>query len=154
MIKRIHYSKKPLKKVYSINVRRQRINPKPTGLWYSVEGVGNGWKSWCEAGQFAVDRFKSQTEIFVDFDLIKVISSVDELDAFHEEFHDYIPGTQFGQFINWIEVTEQYSGIEIAPYQWDRRLSRKCLWYYGWDCASGCIWDKQAINIAPKLNID
>lgn len=26
------------------------------------------------------------------------------------------------------------------------RLDNRCTWYYGWDCASGCIWDKDAIE--------
>jgi len=36
-------------------------------------------------------------------------------------------------------VSKEYDGIEIAPYQWDARLS--LIWYYGWDVASGCIWN-------------
>jgi hypothetical protein len=41
--------------------------------------------------------------------------------------------------IDWGRVAEQYHGIVIAPYQWSLRLD--LMWYYGWDCASGCIWD-------------
>lgn len=47
---------------------------------------------------------------------------------------------------DWIDVASRYSGIEIAPYQWKRRIHPSTFWYYTWDCASGCIWDLSAIK--------
>lgn len=46
--------------------------------------------------------------------------------------------------LEWDRVAEEYQGILIAPYQWSRRL--ELMWYYSWDCASGCIWDITAIE--------
>lgn len=46
--------------------------------------------------------------------------------------------------INWPMVADRYQGIVIAPYLWSRRMDGG-LWYYGWDCASGCIWDAAAV---------
>lgn len=40
-------------------------------------------------------------------------------------------------FVNNRRVAELF---EIAPYQWERRLAREFMWYYGWDLASGVIW--------------
>ena len=47
-------------------------------------------------------------------------------------------------FIDWPKVAERYDGIIIAPYQWSRRLDGP-MWYYGWDCASGCVWRARAV---------
>lgn len=47
--------------------------------------------------------------------------------------------------IQWEKVKKEYDGIVIAPYQWECRLRNKFMWYYSWDCASGCIWNIDAI---------
>lgn len=46
--------------------------------------------------------------------------------------------------IAWTAVADRWDGIIIAPYQWTRRYD--LAWYYGWDCASGCIWNLDAID--------
>jgi hypothetical protein len=48
--------------------------------------------------------------------------------------------------IEWPKVAAEYGGIEIAPYQWSCRLDPDVSWYYGWDVASGCIWDASLIT--------
>ena len=48
--------------------------------------------------------------------------------------------------IDWNRVAKKYQGIIITPYIWERRLTTTCTWYYGWDVASGCIWDNKAIK--------
>jgi hypothetical protein len=53
--------------------------------------------------------------------------------------------------IDWYRVAEQYDGIIITPYIYERRLTEYTTWYYSWDCASGCIWNGKAIaNITSK----
>ena len=47
--------------------------------------------------------------------------------------------------IDWRLVAEEWQGIVIAPYLWERRFDSDARWYYSWDCASGCIWDHRAI---------
>ncbi|QBI98814.1 hypothetical protein SEA_BOBBY_184 [Mycobacterium phage Bobby] len=47
-------------------------------------------------------------------------------------------------WIDWGKVAADYGGIIIAPYQWSRRMDPH--WYYTWDCASGCIWNLEAIE--------
>ena len=55
--------------------------------------------------------------------------------------------------INWQPLTEQYAGIIISPYQWKRRLDgRASDWYYGWDCASACIWDLSAVRPSASVS--
>lgn len=47
--------------------------------------------------------------------------------------------------IDWGRVAEKYGGIEIAPgLPW--RFRTRSKWYYTWDCASGVIWDVNAIT--------
>lgn len=52
--------------------------------------------------------------------------------------------------IDWFQVVRNFPGIIIAPYLWERRNSNRSnwdsCWYYGWDCASGCIWDLRCIE--------
>ena len=49
------------------------------------------------------------------------------------------------RYIDWPAVATDYPGLIIAPYQWSCRMSEFTRWYYGWDCASGCIWNADAI---------
>ena len=46
--------------------------------------------------------------------------------------------------MNYAKVAENYGGIEVTPYIWEKRLDS--MWYYGWDCASGCVWHRDAIK--------
>lgn len=47
--------------------------------------------------------------------------------------------------IAWEKVeADGFYGIEINPYLWQRRLDGG-MWYYGWDCASGVVWNEKAI---------
>ena len=32
-----------------------------------------------------------------------------------------------------------------------RRLDMETRWYYGWDCASGCVWDASAVQSVEPL---
>lgn len=54
-------------------------------------------------------------------------------------------------YIDWARVACSWQGIIIAPYQWTSR--RNVSWYYGWDCASGCIWDAAAIATVDRLEV-
>jgi len=53
-------------------------------------------------------------------------------------------------YVDWEKISRQYSGIEINPYLWRRRLQGG-MWYYGWDCASGCVWNESAIKEVKLL---
>jgi hypothetical protein len=51
-------------------------------------------------------------------------------------------------FIDWNKVSKSYKGIQINYYSNKHRLDM--LWYYGWDCESGCIWDISCIKNIKK----
>jgi hypothetical protein len=56
------------------------------------------------------------------------------------------PSGNYLYYIDWSKVAAKHQGIIIAPYCYARRLTYHTAWYYGWDCASGCIWDLKAIQ--------
>ena len=119
--------------------RDQSVNGKPEGVWWSV---GASWMEWCEAEDFCVGG--PVAEVTIDLAKVLQVTSVAELDAFHDEFHAPYPGAAYmgdRHYIDWAQVAAKWDGIEIAPYMWARRLDGAAhTWYYGWDCASGVTW--------------
>ncbi len=113
----------------------QTLTFKPNGLWYQVDG---DWEQWCKENDFDNDKLNCKQTLELE---AYGILDVKDIDAFHNE---YTVG--FTGMINWKRVASAYSGIQIAPYSWKHRL--KYMWYYGWDVASGCIWD---INVITKF---
>jgi len=120
---------------------------KPNGLWLSVEGE-DSWQAWCEAERFNLGAltFVHDVELRPGAAVLR-LSTAAELDAFTKTY--WQRGELYPKlaklFLDWERVARDYGGIVIAPYVWERRLTRHTFWYYGWDCASGCIWDLSAI---------
>ncbi len=142
----IHYSAKPVLPIIS---RAQIETPlsKPVGLWLSVPG-DDGWKAWCEAEGFGLGSLKCEHEVELSEGAnILRLCSADDLDEFTSVYgRDRLNPYPYCQ-IDWRAVAAKHQGIIIAPYIWPRRLDgRASNWYYGWDCASGCIWDATAIE--------
>ncbi len=137
-----HYSKTPLS-----NVRRMEqpewdeFNSflKPRGLWISVDGPDD-WPAWCESEEFSIGSIRYVVELS-DSPKPLWLRSAGELDRFTRTYGR--PGP-IGYSIDWPRVAKDHPGLIIAPYQWTRRMEIK--WYYGWDCASGCIWEPSAIR--------
>lgn len=150
----LHYSPAPIEAVYSCKqaeeAPRHRFD-KPNGLWVSVEGE-HDWLSWCEAESYGSPREQLCYEVVLSERAnILRIESAEELRGFTRKYGvDPYIGTQFqgtlGKGINWDAIATEYDGIIIAPYRWECRLAPDTGWYYGWDCASGCIWDAEAVG--------
>lgn len=119
---------------------------KPIGFWVSVK---NSWKEWCEKEGFHVDQLKRRSRIYLkeEHNLL-VINNLKDFDKFCEK---YKRTTELDDYVNWYYVKKDYKGILIFPYFWERRLSDTSMWYYGWDCASGCIWDVSCIESVKPL---
>lgn len=115
---------------------KQRITFKPEGLWF---GFGTFWIDWVkdEMPEWIKDGIYKLT-----IDTSKILV-VDSLSDFHKKYNVKLYGHAIG--INWLRIANEFSGIEIPSYQRDFRLASDYLWYYGWDVASGCIWDKSAL---------
>ncbi len=141
-----HFSAKPIGKLRDADWLKRGGAYKPSGLWVSVDGEDD-WPSWCEAEGFGLDSLKCQTRITLAPDSnVLLISKLASLDSFHRTFR----GARY-EGIRWKQVADIWDGIIIAPYQYDRRFTDDFSWYYGWDCASGCIWHKRAIAKAESV---
>ena len=146
-MKRLAYWSKPFDAtVLAESKWKQDVTHKPRGLWFSV---GSDWQRWCLAENFSLDRLRHLHEVtlLASARLLTLRDPLD-LDAFSERYGRAWPFTrQSGRGaanIDWRAVSYEYDAIEIAPYQWSRRFALS--WYYGWDCASGCVWNAEAIE--------
>lgn len=153
-MKRTHITVKPLRKV-RIEKRPQEIDSKPKGFWYGIDG---DWERWCKGEDWGLSKDKEnlEFELVLADENILMLSSAAEIDQFHEVYQGHIGGF-IRHYIDWPKVCEKYDGIEIAPYQWARRLEGDAhRWYYGWDCASGCIWRPKGctVKLVGKVTVE
>lgn len=118
---------------------------KPSGLWYSL---GLSWIDWCAAEDFIDEGYLF--ELFIDEEkLLKLKTAKDVYKFTDKYFKTLVPiktkHKYLASFIDWKQVKKEHPyGIEIAPYNWECRF--ELIWYNGWDCASGCIWDLNIIK--------
>lgn len=142
-----HYSPTPV--VLRDGSTSQEPGLKPSGFWVSVDEAGDGWADWCRAEQFRLESLSAvQTVTLASDSKVLWIKTAGELAEFDQKF-------QLGRWdgVDWPRVAQSYQGIIIAPYQWRHR--NNLMWYYGWDCASGCIWDTAAIqSVTLSLNAE
>ena len=150
-----HYGHKPIERV------RRRVQEygewKPRGLWVSVEGNNDGWREWCEAEAFSGGWTHVYAVTLAVGANVLHVDTEHALVGFHERWADYFapyPGATYKRAaVDWQAVAKEYDGIIIAPYQWHYRLEGEISeWYYGWDCASGCIWRPRAISSFTRVN--
>lgn len=149
-----HYSAEPIEQIRSVP-QKDIPDMKPQGFWFSVDGRDD-WLQWCNSEKFQLHKVKLRYRVALDMSRILVLSTPQELDDFTTGFLTVAPwekgrpgSTDLRMWMNWGAVAELYAGIIIAPYQWERRLL--LMWYYGWDCASGCVWDATAVRSIKLL---
>lgn len=129
------------------------VADKPEGFWYDV---GADWLRYCTTEFFWLARYVY--EVKLDLSRILRVRTIRQFNAFEKKYRAEpmfvqrmrlagIADSLFdGMFeINWAKVAENYPGVEIAPYLWQKRLSNS-KWYYSWDVASGVIWDIGAVK--------
>jgi hypothetical protein len=155
----LHYDEKPVEfdpnRQYCLN-REHSVVGKPNGLWVSVEGEDD-WKWWCESEEFCLGSLRHVHEVTLVPDAnILYITNPNQLLAFHHQYaapsrHWHTDDDILHWGLDWARAAQDYQGIIIAPYFWDLRLDGP-FWYYGWDCASGCIWDLNAISGVEEIN--
>ena len=139
-----HYAAQPLEALKPTNAAEGHTPYKPRGLWLSVDGEDD-WPAWCVSEGFGLDRLKVRHAVTLRADArILHLRDANELVAFTREFAKPEPSHRDSMYIDWEKVGAKHQGLIIAPYCWQKRLD--LMWYYGWDCASGCIWDVSAIK--------
>lgn len=121
--------------------RDSSYNPKPKGIWYSL---ANEWAEYIKYD--APDWASDYTNVFlldIDFSKILKIDTSEKLLSFNRKYAN-------NMFVDWAALQEEgYCGVEIIPYQGSHRHS--IPWYYGWDIASGCIWNSSCIKKVNKV---
>jgi hypothetical protein len=144
-----HFTDKPVSEIRSMEQTwrygKPAFHEKPKGLWVSADG-DDDWLSWCLSEKFALEKLQKRYRVVLTADakILRVPEDMDFL-AFKERYGRDLPDYGYPEiYIDWPAVAQEYQGIVIAPYQWQHRLGE--MWYYGWDCASGCIWDRLAIS--------
>jgi hypothetical protein len=139
---RIHMSMNDVPKIYN-TTSELTIRAKPTGFWY---GFGSSWIDWVNS-EMPEWNYEHIFKIDINTNRVLQIKTLDELIEFDKE---YSTNNNYGnKNIDWIKVNKRYDGIEINPYQYKARYD--ISWYYGWDVASGCIWNPKAISNIEKL---
>ncbi|MBE5514408.1 hypothetical protein PROPHIGD108-1_7 [Mycobacterium phage prophi108-1] len=126
---------------------------KPVGFWVSVVGEDD-WATWVSDNMDSARLAHVQRVTLAPDANILQLNNAYELDVFTkhnavETEYERRYARPFNKWpIDWRAVAENYDGIIIAPYTWSRRMSLD--WYYGWDCASGCIWNLCAIAAVER----
>jgi hypothetical protein len=121
----------------------------------SVDGEDD-WPSWCHSEGFCEDRLVHRFRITLadDANILQLVGEggIRSLTQEYGVTPQGITG-RFGlrdsHWIDWPRIAQQYKGVIISPYCWGSRL--EVAWYYGWDCASGCIWDASAIASVAEI---
>lgn len=149
-MKLIHYTDKKFSfENRQYNQYKLMYNAKPNGFWVSIKG-DDDWKSWCESENFNLDKLVVSYEVKLkkNANIIHLKTPI-EVFEFGKKFYlknsDWQLKNYCGQ-IKWDDVKNNYQGIIISPYQWVCRMAVESRWYYGWDCASGCIWDLDCVE--------
>ena len=153
----VHYTDKPVGRLEVIPQRRgtERDYFKPKGFWVSDDDCEDNWKAWCESETFSLERLALAYDVELARNAnVLLLSSAKDIDAFTDEYftepYPYLRKFRSRMYIDWEKVRSRYLGMIVTPYIWERRLSLEpgapdAMWYYSWDCASGCIWDPAAI---------
>src|SRR3990167_3568080 len=141
----IHYSKTPLTAVRSTRHNAHLVGAyKTSGLWVSVEG-DDDWLNWCRGESWGLDGFSHATEVILSKDAeIMHLKNASQIDKFTNEFRPK-NRPEWDRSLNWPAIRKRWQALIIAQYCWSRRLSTHTSWYYGWDCASGVIWNAKAV---------
>lgn len=149
-----HYSNEPVVTVRSVEqgwrYGMPSVYEKPSGLWVSVDGEDD-WTAWCKSERFAIGTIHHRVWLAPGANLLWC-DCANDLDCLTERYGAERSGFSWRQIaIDWARVAGDYQGIIIAPYIWSRRLHDAYSWYYSWDCASGCIWDADAIELIQPI---
>lgn len=139
-----HYSNADRIEIRSVQQDNRRFD-KPRGFWVSVDG-DDDWPSWCAVEDYDIGANRFTVTLAPSANMLTLTTADEVIDFAHiyksREFTDSL--REFAA-VDWVRVAQDYQGLIIAPYQWSLRLSG-VGWYYTWDCASGCIWDAEAIG--------
>jgi hypothetical protein len=166
----LHYSDRAITKVHSVaqvpvgEIAGQNLWGKPEGLWVATDegwaeyckGVGmrRGWQ-WCYEVRLKSDACILTISNGAELDrFTRIYGRGNPLDAYFPELSKAGWSEEAEHHaIDWPDLARRYQGILIHPYIADQRLSSFNYWYYGWDVASGVIWDADAIRALDVVEV-
>lgn len=157
-MKLIHFSQEEISSLKEEEYDQNDLHwhAKPNGLWVSDESQ-EGWRQWSLDNDFCLERLKFSYEVLLKDDAnILYLKSPNEIFDLAKKYPFKERGFGLESYcgeINWYEVKKEYQGIIITPYQWACRMPIESGWYYGWDCASGCIWDLSCIKEFNQISL-
>jgi len=154
-----YFSEKPLEFDYGYTYKEPPLGLrlKPTGFWVSDESE-YGWKEWCEDSEFRLENLSCCSKVTLNSDnnILFLRSEKEMLDFNNDYSKSFLTEEKISpewftidcspMTLDLEKLCKDYGGLVITPYQWTCRLDMGFHWYYGWDCASGCIWDLQNIK--------
>ncbi len=147
----VHYSAYPVTQLMPIDWPQPEHTYKPLGFWVSIEGDKDsyGWRRWCEDGEWNLDglRFEHSVRLTKDANILW-LTTPKEIWDFNEKYSRKLTDNPISDLrtVDWQRLATEYDGLFIAPYQWGLRLELSLLWYNGWDCASGVVWNTTKIK--------
>tara|TARA_Y100001970_G_scaffold2942_1_gene3464 strand:- start:1204 stop:1773 length:570 start_codon:yes stop_codon:yes gene_type:complete len=155
---RVHHSRKGTRSGDEPQVSgfSQKIGNKPDGLWYECQdGSAETWEEFCNTGfgddQYYEKKYDGQYNVILNDYEILFIPDEYHFEKFYKMYsvpHPADPDGKKGydKQIDWPRVASDYAGIEICPYLSSKRNDDDSFWYYGWDVASGCVWDPSGVK--------
>jgi hypothetical protein len=144
-----HYTRKPFtldrSRTYDQSVFG---NGKPHGLWLSVD---DEWAVWCRSEEWNVSGLRHRTFFgLTETANVLTLTTVDEIHDFTDEYRGHPEFAEYERlrdhWVNWPAVAAKHDGILIAPFWYAARFDVHSLWYGGWDVASACIWNLDAVE--------
>lgn len=142
-----HYDSKPIV-LDGRSYAQPRLSPyaKPSGFWISVAGDYD-WPAWCRSEEFGLDGLTHRHAVSIaEGANLLWLRTPHDMQALEDTFGSSDGDRTYPLMqIDWRSVARCYDGVMIPTYQWSERLSR--MWYYGWDCASGCVWNTAVLSV-------
>jgi hypothetical protein len=148
---RIHVSEDPVQELRDLTVQNgvpseNRPDGKPDGFWYAF---GDSWLYWTSINNMSTKNYEHTYKVVVDKSKIVSIRNQDMLDDFNREFTYETDSKYMPYLVNWVKVSQKYSGFEIPAYDdleisGDRYIIRN-RWLLNWDIPSGVIWNPNAV---------
>lgn len=117
------------------------VDLKPTGVWYAC---GVEWLDWVEA---EMPNWQHPYVYFLKINKRNFLKLKNDQQIKDFIEHYTVRGTKY---INWGDVAEDYSGIEICPYVYSIDYP---VWYSAWDVASGCVWNTNYIEGVEEVKL-
>jgi hypothetical protein len=144
-LKLIHYTSDIIEGPYRIP-KNPSTDFKPHGLWVSDDDTDYGWADWCRAEDFRLESLQYAYRVTLrEPNNVLIISTPESLKRFGKTYKHDGPAIRFS--LDWEAVAQQWDGLIITPYQSECRLELDHLWYNIWDCASGCIWNLDIVEM-------